>query len=539
MEIPNAFRTQQTTAQRQERPSNEIAPSYSSRQGQIFRECRCAANEDRTAEISAGQEGGKSMSLDIRKLKKYELDPMPFWLDLDIMTPGGLRRFGDIAHDYQLEWLQSLAPSVLAVAKGEMPPTRVFLFVGTKGAGKDFILAIALAWLIVFAPHGLLIQVGAGDFDQASEYIKWAKELIRHNDVIAPRHEVQASRTINADTGTIAECLTRDSKGSHGARPSICALNELTNVSDEEFAQTLLDNAAKMPGGIVILMSNAGVIDSWQHRWIQYYRNSPRCKFHEYNQPAPHLDAADVADAEFRNPTGRFRRLYWGEFNSDSGDFLTAEYLNAAFRPDLRRRTQRDPEAAFVAIASDLGYANDLSAAAVVSWHPTDGMIYLYELLSWKPEPGQEVSLTEVSNAIIELALRYRADEVRTDVWQARGLIEQLSSLGIPVVEAKNSGAEATRLARTALGAFRERRIALFMDDGLRMDLERMTIQDRPAGIVVSAPRTKEGHSDRGYALLYGIYSCALFAEQPPVTYSFPVCDDPMLARMLDRGFVY
>jgi hypothetical protein len=270
------------------------------------------------------------VSLSVKKLAIYATDFVEFCMDINIQTALGLRRFGSIVIEEQLDWLRTLAPSLLAVALGDMPPRRQFYLEATKGFGKDLLLGMAVVWLLVFAPQTLLIQLAADDFEQASETPKQMKDLLRCNRLLKARLQIQNSKSVNPTTESTAQTLTRDDTGSHGARPQVLAINEHSHFTDQGTRNTLLDNAVKMAAGLTIICSNAHFFDSPQFELREQYRNSDRCYFQKFARPSPWLDMADLQDAENRNSPSRYRRLFEGETDMGGGDFLDREDIDSA-----------------------------------------------------------------------------------------------------------------------------------------------------------------------------------------------------------------
>jgi len=80
--------------------------------------------------------------------------------------------------------------------------------------------------------------------DQADELRKAAKDILRLNPWLATRIEIQSWKIICNATASECEIIAADVAGSHGARPDVLILNELSHVTKQEFAENLLDNAA-------------------------------------------------------------------------------------------------------------------------------------------------------------------------------------------------------------------------------------------------------------------------------------------------------
>jgi hypothetical protein len=164
-------------------------------------------------------------------LKRYESDPLAFVLDLQVQIGGARKRFRDIAADFQLDWLKAVAPSIVAVANGTKPPSPRFWTEWTKGCGKDFLAASLVLWLLVFSRRMLLVQIAAVDKEQASGIRRSAKELIEANKWIVQFVTVLNWSLSNEHTNAQCDILASDIKGgSHGGRPDLLILNELSHV---------------------------------------------------------------------------------------------------------------------------------------------------------------------------------------------------------------------------------------------------------------------------------------------------------------------
>src|SRR5262249_3090674 len=151
------------------------------------------------------------------------------------------------------------------------------------------------------------MQVGAFDQEQADEVRLIVKDILRTdgpvNALLREVIEAQADKIVNPSTGSFVEILTSDKFGSHGARIDLLLLNELTHQPASGFAETLMDNADKMPNAFVVIATNSGHDPSWQLEWKSVFRQAPdRWLVLEFGEPAPWVTAAALAEAEKRNP---------------------------------------------------------------------------------------------------------------------------------------------------------------------------------------------------------------------------------------------
>jgi len=455
------------------------------------------------------------------ELQQFAADPLAFLAELIIPSVHGPRRFGDCMADFQRLRFESLAPALLAIARGEKPPIGRHFWEATKGASKDSDLACCLLWLLAFTTRPLTCQVGAADADQADELRKAAKDILRLNPWLQPRIGIQNWRIVCEATGATCEIVAADIAGSHGARPDVLIINELSHVAKQEFAENLMDNAAKVPHGLVVIATNAGFLDTWQYRWRELARESDRWSFHQLAEPAPWLDPAELAEVRIRNSTSRYMRLFYGTWSAQTGDALDAESIALAFSTNHQPMLGNEPDMGFLA-AADLSTRRDRSAFCVLAFHWPTQRIKLAHLQTWTPGVDGKVNLQTIELHIVECAGRFNFGQngLFIDPWQAELMSQRLIDCGINVVPVPFSAPNLNKMASSLLQVFRECKIDLYEHAELRRDLGKLCIVDRGFGAYkLVAPRDSTGHADAAVAL-----SIALpFAAEAAMTYQEPI----------------
>jgi hypothetical protein len=431
--------------------------------------------------------------LNLNKHKLYRRDPMQFFHDL---------QKGYILDPSQIDWLQRITPTLLALAAGKRAKVRRFWLECSKGWAKTGLTTMAIAWLIVFAPRALLIVVLARDQQQGLEFVKASKELLPENRMIAPQFEVQRDKVLNPKTETVAEVWTADDLGRHGGRPNVTWIDEISHIDDFEVVCTALDNQVKVASGVAILSGNAGFSDSPTFALREQYRTGgPSYSFFQFNKPAPWLSEEDLYEAEQRNSTSRFRRLFWGVWSNREGNPIAAEDIAASITmegplsPDEERWK-------VVAVGLDLGVKNDHSACVGLAVKQGSARIRLAFCESWKPKHrGAEVDLRKVRQFIIDKHRLHNFGCLYFDPSQALLMAQDCRRVGVPVLEMTFTGRNLNLMAETMLTVFKTRVIDLYRDKDLCADLARISIEERPWGHRLSAPSDESGHCDRATAL--------------------------------------
>jgi hypothetical protein len=450
-------------------------------------------------------------------IMEYAVNPLAFLADLRLPVSGA-PRFGDVWAPFQVAAFQALAPTLVAVSRGEKPPTSRFWMERTKGASKDSDLAACVLWLLAFARRPVLIQVAADDADQAAEIRKAAEAFVRVNEWLKSRIDCQAWKIVCGTTGSTCEIITSDATSSHGSRPDVVILNELSHVGSRDFAETVFDNLTKMTLGVGMVATNAGVIGSWQWDWREIARLSGRWWFQQVNEPALWLDAAAVEEAQRRNPPARFRRLFLGQWVTETeGDAIPEHQIQRALT--LSGPLSADGEW-FYGAGFDLGLRGDPAALVVVRARP-GSKIQVASVQVWRPseQAGGEVDVDQtIRPAILEAYRQYSFARLFVDPWQSIDLCQRLNRMGLPVTERPSSAPNKREEATALLECFAQHKIEVYPDADLVRDLRAASIRESSglSGMRVEFPRNEYGHGDAGTALLLVLPAALATANSPP-----------------------
>jgi hypothetical protein len=468
-------------------------------------------------------------------LTRIANDPTAYRAALTIPAARGPAKLSDVTAEYQAGDFATMDQAFLALAEGRKPePGRIWLE-RTKGASKDTDLAVMLLWLLAFSPRPLACQVGAADLDQADELRKAAKGILRLNTWLSAFVDVQSWSLVNERTDSRCDIIAADVAGSHGARPDLLILNELSHVAKQEFAENLMDNAAKVPHGVVCIATNAGFVPSWQWNWRENARTSPRWFFSAYDRPAPWLELAEIEEARRRNHPIRFARLWQGVWVRGTGDALSADDIQAAITlplptltppstampADLYRQLAGEPQTDFETVfyaGLDLGISRD--HAALVIGGLRRGRVRLASVQSWAPPYGGKIDLAMVQDAVLAAHQHFCLFRCFFDPHQAELMAQNLLREGVPMEAVPFTVPSLQDMATALLERFTSRQVDLFPDEGLIADLHALRLIDRGTSFRLDAPRNSAGHGDRGTAFVLMLlaaerYPAVPYIEQP------------------------
>jgi hypothetical protein len=429
-------------------------------------------------------------------------DPARFRENLIIPAVRGPARFGDVMADFQRADFAALDSALVALVQGDKPDCGRFWWERTKGASKDSDAAVCLLWLLTFSPRPLTCQVGAADQDQADELRKAAKGILRLNRWLADAVQVQAWTILNPRTDSRCEIIAADVAGSHGARPDLLILNELSHVTKEDFAKNLLDNASKVPHGLVIVATNAGFVPSWQFDLREMVRTSGRWRFSAYTNPAPWLDESEIAEARKRNSANRFARLWEGQWVPEAGDALSPADLEAAVTLPGATLTREDHYAYFAGL--DIGVKRDHTSLVLIGLNCITRRLKVCQVKDWKPPRLGKVDLAKVQEEVCRVCLDFGAT-LYIDPSQAELLGQALDRKGVRLELIPFVGNTLNEMASNIIEAFTDRAIELYPCAPLQDDLRRLQLKETPAGWRLVPARTASGHGDRATALALAV----------------------------------
>ncbi len=212
-------------------------------------------------------------------LKAAAADPRAFREGL-LLEPGG-PSFGGTMLPWQRADFAALDPAWRRVAglpspvknNSEPSPGRAWLE-RPRGHSKTADTAVMLAWALRFARRPIRGVVAAADRDQAGLVRSALAGLVRANPHLLGELQVGAERIVNPSTGARLDVISGDVGSSYGLTPDFVICDELCHWPDAGLWHSLLSSAAKTPGCLLIVLTNAG----WGRDWRWTAREAARTR---------------------------------------------------------------------------------------------------------------------------------------------------------------------------------------------------------------------------------------------------------------------
>ncbi|MFH5806009.1 terminase large subunit domain-containing protein [Alienimonas sp. DA493] len=463
-------------------------------------------------------------------LKAAAADPRAFRAEL-VLNAGG-PPLGESMLPWQRADFAALDPAWLRVAgrpladgyiSPETPLGRAWLE-RPRGHSKTADTAVMLAWALRFARRPIRGVVAAADQDQAGLVRSALAALVRANPQLLGELKVGAHRITHPATGARLDVISGDVGSSYGLTPDFVICDELCHWSDAGLWHSLLSSAAKTPGCLLIVLTNAGWGRDWRWTAREAARTRPDWLFRRLPGPcAPWVTPAALAEQRALLPEPVFARLWLNEWQANSAAaFFTPAEVAACEDATLEIPPVGRPGVRYAA-GVDYGEKRDRTACCVAHRCPRSGRIVVDRLDVAAPAPDRPVPVAWVENWLTEVAAKYPGLRVVADEYQLAGLAQRLT--GRVRIErfafaAGRGNDELARALRTAVYggrlAFRPGVGAVESHSGdtsettddLAAELRALELVERPGGRV-RFDHPSGGHDDRAFALSLAVWALA------------------------------
>lgn len=425
------------------------------------------------------------------------------------------KRFIDVAEKWQLERNAVLTPLVEHVA-GVRPdytgPMNIYIGLA-KGHDKTSTVARYLNWLAAYPKKTLRIVCAAKDREQ-SEILRDVME--KEANLAANRwfkdHIDFGSRQVKGKkNGTKIEFLTSDASGSHGRTPDLISLDETSNWDSSALFEALFSATVKRAGHCaLIMMTNAGMIGSWQDEIRKLARSEHGKTWHFFEQNVGEQLASWMTPqaieqaSRFLSPT-EARRLYRNEWIDPSE---TGIRLFSPADVDACIGVPKEPPAGVqVYFGVDYGGVCDRTALAVLWYDTTTSTIHVLKVDCYQGNPEQEVRIADVERWLeLHFALYPNAVAVIDTLGQLLGTAQKFEDAGHSIRRVAYRGGKTNATMCQCLRALLTNRRMVFpincgLIGGSTLADELKSVIGKTMNYGERIDHTSSGHDDRCIAV--------------------------------------
>lgn len=442
------------------------------------------------------------------------------------------RKLGDVARSWQRRRNEILTPALeqaAGIRLGYEGP-RKFWLEYPRGSDKSGTLARLFNWLLGFSKHYLRLYACAADRDQAGDLRLAMESEYRLNAAWHPKLEF--SKYAVSGPGGEIEMLASDAATNQGKRPDGLGMEEVSTWTKPDLWDAMTSTLIKRPTAFMIVLTNAGGMDSWQWGVRQHViemasQKNPSWYF--FAQPGGSsfdswMSSVEIAEARRTMTDLEARRLYDGEWipTAIGEPFLPREAIWSC----VGEPTQPPPYAT-VYLGVDFGHGKgdrDRTAMSVV-WFDGD-RVHVSELECWGNR-ATEVQVADVEEWINARLASYPNAVVVADKYQLLGVLQNLENRGVRVHRFEFSSPKLTfAMAENLERLVSSRKIVFGLDAGF---LSGETLADEVAGLIKVPTQfgyrfdhKTSGYSDRTVAVGMAAYHAILDSELPPTPQADP-----------------
>lgn len=442
--------------------------------------------------------------------------------------------FPRLAYPWQWEDARTVGPALEAVSRFGVVYTgpRNFWYTRARGHDKTTSIARAGLWLLAFAQRRITWVHAAADGDQAAFLLEHMRRLVELNPWIGDRVEV-GRYGAKGSRGTL-EILTSDSSSAYGGLPDLTTVDELTWWKKQDLWNPLWSARDKRRHGVFWVITNAGLLGSWQHQWLSVAKQQPEnwLVWDEPRRLPTWMSEEDITVNRRLLPQGLAKRVYdnvWIDAAEESGYLTRAEVdaCEALGRELGLTYTIRGDRGVEYVLVVDYGPIKDRTTLAVLH-QEYDGLVVVDRLDVWQGSRQSPVQIARIRDWV---------DVQRDNFGEARLVIDpyQLEEMAqhyeqhLPVHRHEARGGKGNyEMAEALRSLIVNKRIAWYPGAGtLVVDGRQETLADEMAGLVLKPmsygyrfDHEAGKHDDRTVAL--GMGALVLLSRPLPQKFQAP-----------------
>lgn len=439
----------------------------------------------------------------------YSKISLSYYLN-SIVTPASPepRLFRHCADPWQRESIAPLIPACehLAKLRDDYAGPMRFMKILARGHSKSSEQAWVTCWLLTASRRTIHGYIMAADRDQGRLILQAAKDFLALN----PWLPVTIQKDVLLGPAGEVEVLAFDAKSGMGLRGNYFILDEIVHWKRQAEWTAIMTGLTKVKPCLLAVMSNAGLIDSWQHQVFLEAKASPKkwCVFHRLGTLASWLDKAQLAEDRRLLPPSEADRLLDNKWidPSEEHDFLRRSEVQACAdigrAIGLQYRTKGRVGVSNYVAAVDYGVRRDRTAMAIV--HQDENKKIVVDRLD--VIEGGRATVQDVEQWIENTHRDFDPRVYVIDPWQMEGTIQQCVRRGIPAEAFKfRSGQGNFELAQFLRACVADKRLIWYEGAGL---LPSDTLEDELSSLRVKRmsygyrfDHDNQKHDDRAFVL--------------------------------------
>lgn len=383
-----------------------------------------------------------------------------------------------------------------------------------RGDGKSVLGAVAGLWRLVAGPPRQDIVSVALDVDGAKVVLDHASTIVRRSSELDRAIEIRANALLVPATGSRWTVASREHTSSRGRHPNVVIYDEIGWARDDDLFSSLLAGQASVLDPLMLVLSTVGRRKSgplWTVKTLAESGDPSVCWLWSGANRSPKVTPEFLERQRRILLPAQFAREHQNQWVDAADAFTNLGEVDGAMSQGWTELVDGRLDVDAVAFV-DLGTVRDPSVIAV--GFEEGGRVYIGRLLTFQGSHSRPVRLSDVEDAIRDLARRWRLRKIRIESWQGIASAQRLEGLGLPVeVFAPTAKAHAEEWPVLAQ-RLASRTILLPPHARLRDELLNLTVEIGPQGARVLDKG--EIHQDHAVAVR-GVVAMLATSREPSI----------------------
>lgn len=341
------------------------------------------------------------------------------------------RAFRLVAEDWQWSLARRIGRAIEAVAgvRGSYKGPRFFWLTLPRGHDKTSFIGRQLNWALGFTKRPIHCNAAGGDKDQADYLAQFMRAESSLNPWLKKRINYQNYKVVGQHDSRLW-IMAADAMSSFGNKSDIVICDELTHWDNGDLFHALLSGAEKRPDSVLVVITNAGLLGSWQHEAMLRMKEWDHAYVYESPGPiARWMNTDRIKQIADTLPKGMASRVLFNKWvdSSEGCGYLTRAEAQAC----VDRATTMGLGIAFVGkpgvkyyASVDYGSVKDRTAMCV--GHFEKDIFVVDRLDVHQGDSEHRVPIELVENWIRDVHAKFNGPWFSVDPYQMEGVIQKL-----------------------------------------------------------------------------------------------------------------
>lgn len=372
------------------------------------------------------------------------------------------------AEPWQWGLAARLAPAVDRVVgvRKEYTGPRCFWLTLPRGHDKTGLIGRLCSYALCFSRTPLRAVAAAADKEQAGLIAEFMAAEARLNPWLEELMKFGNWSVEGRDTGSKLRILAAEEKSSYGLKEDFMVLDELTHWGKRGLWDTVVSGREKRPHAVLIVITNAGLLRTWQRDVFEEVKQDPDWYVYEApGQLATWMSREKIDRLRRLVPAPLARRLYdnvWIDPTVEAG-FVTRGEAEGCVDGSLAYRERGNPAHQYVA---SIDYAPVRDRTALAVGHEENGEVVIDRLQVVQGSKDRRVPIQLVEAWIDEVRQNFFNPTLVVDPYQMESTIQRYEgTLQVERFEARG-GKTNYELANTLRGLVISNRLKVYPNAG-------------------------------------------------------------------------